>query len=89
MSAPSFDDIARMELRPASLSQPVRKDMRIGMVGLGRFVQNNVLPAYRAGGLNVVAACDPSADARHRAEPVWRVERTFASAMRNRSSNRA
>jgi predicted dehydrogenase len=78
MSAHSFDSVARMELRPPTLTKAVPKQLKIGMVGLGRVVQNSVLPAYRAGGLNVVAACDPSPDARERARSTWGVERTYA-----------
>jgi predicted dehydrogenase len=48
------------------------------MVGLGRFVQNNVLAAYRARAFNVVAACDPDEAARQRTVQKWGVSNTYA-----------
>ena len=67
-----LDEIAALDLRPRALREPVPDDIRIGMVGLGRFVNNNVLPAYRARGYNVVAGADPDEAARERARSVHR-----------------
>jgi predicted dehydrogenase len=73
----SFDPILKIELRPPALTNPV-PSLRVGMVGLGRFVQNNVLAAYRSRGYNVVAACDPDEAARERAERQWSITSTYA-----------
>jgi predicted dehydrogenase len=73
-----LDEIAALDLRPRALREPVPGDIRIGMIGLGRFVNNNVLPAYRARGYNVVAGADPNEAARERARSVHRVENVYA-----------
>jgi predicted dehydrogenase len=52
--------------------------LRVAIIGLGRFVQNNVLAAYRSRGYNVVAACDPDEAARDRTERQWSISRTYA-----------
>jgi predicted dehydrogenase len=61
----SFEPFLDLDLRPRALIEMV-PDLRIGMIGLGRVVQNNVLPAYLARGYSVVAGADPDADARDR-----------------------
>src|SRR5262249_23929243 len=48
------------------------------MIGLGRFVNNNVLPAYRARGYNVVAAADPDPAARERIARQFGIDATYA-----------
>jgi predicted dehydrogenase len=48
------------------------------MVGLGRFVRNNVLSAYRSRGYNVVAACDPDETARQQTARLWSVPTTYS-----------
>ena len=73
-----LEEIAAMDLRPRGLRQPVPLDLRIGMIGLGRFVNNSVLPAYRSMGYNVVAAADPDGEARERARTIHRVENVYA-----------
>jgi predicted dehydrogenase len=55
----------------------VPSDLRIGMIGLGRFVNNSVLPAYRARGYNVVAAADPDAEARERVRARYGIEAVY------------
>jgi predicted dehydrogenase len=72
-----IEDVLALELRPPALTEPV-PGLRICMVGLGRFVQNNVLAAYRSRGYNVVAACDPSEEARSRVTREWPVPRIYA-----------
>ncbi len=72
-----MDDVLDIELRPAALLTPVRTDFQIGVVGLGRFVTNSVLPAYRQYGLNVVAAADPDPVARERARTRFGIERLY------------
>ena len=58
-----LDEIAALDLRSACASRsPATSES--GLNGLGRFVNNNVLPAYRARGYNVVAAADPDEAAR-------------------------
>jgi predicted dehydrogenase len=74
----NFDQIAALDLRPRALREPVPTDLRIGMVGLGRFVNNSVLPAYRSRGYNVVAAADPDETARERAQALHRVSTVYA-----------
>jgi predicted dehydrogenase len=61
-----LERIASLDLRPRALREPVPRDLRIGMIGLGRFVNNNLLPAYLVRGYNVVAAADPDLEARER-----------------------
>src|SRR5579862_1562471 len=73
----TFDEIAALDLRPRALRDEVPTDLRIGMIGLGRFVNNNVLPAYRARGYNVVAAADPGPTARDRAQALHRVATVY------------
>lgn len=72
-----IEDVLALELRPRAITDPV-PDLRVGMVGLGRFVQNNVLAAYRSRGYNVVAACDPSETARLQATRQWPTPRMYA-----------
>jgi predicted dehydrogenase len=74
----TFDEIVALDLRPRALRQDVPTDLRIGMIGLGRFVNNSVLPAYRSRGYNVVAAADPDATARERAQTLHRVETVYS-----------
>jgi predicted dehydrogenase len=71
-----IEDILALELRPPALVNPVPA-LRIALVGLGRFVQNSVLPAYRARKYNVVGACDLDEAARYRAEHEWGVANTY------------
>jgi D-apiose dehydrogenase len=73
-----LEEVAALDLRPRALRYPVPGDLRIGMIGLGRFVNNNVLPAYRARGYNVVAGADPSEAARELAVRAHRVEHVYA-----------
>jgi predicted dehydrogenase len=73
----SFDQILQVDLQPPALVQPV-PDLRVAIVGLGRFVQNNVLAAYRSRSYNVVAACDPDEEARRKAERKWNVPNTYS-----------
>ncbi len=73
----SIDDILAIEVRPAPLLSPVHAEFRIGIVGLGRFVTNSVLPSYRQYGLNVVAAADPDPVARERARVRFGIERLY------------
>jgi predicted dehydrogenase len=74
----NLDALYSLPLRPPALTKPVPKDLRIGMIGLGRFVQNNVLTAYRAAGYNIVAAADPDPEARERVRSRWSVESLYA-----------
>ncbi|HVA85102.1 MAG TPA: Gfo/Idh/MocA family oxidoreductase [Candidatus Saccharimonadales bacterium] len=67
-----------LELRPRALVEAVPHDLRIGMVGLGRFVNNNVLPAYQAAGYNVVAAADPNHEARERVRARFGIQAVYA-----------
>jgi len=62
----AFEEYLDLDLRPRALVEPVPSDQRIAMIGLGRVVQNNVLPAYLARGYTVVAGADPDAGARER-----------------------
>ena len=73
-----IEEILSLELRPPALVEPV-PHLGIAMVGLGRFVQNNVLPAYLSRGYNVVAACDPDEAARSRVEGSWALKSTYAN----------
>src|SRR3954447_16689369 len=73
-----LDEIAALDLRPRALREPVPDDIRIGMIGLGRFVNNNVLPAYRGRGYNVVAAADPDPAARERVQRQFGVPAVYA-----------
>src|SRR5438105_1119395 len=73
-----LDEVSRVDLRPAPLVHTIPTEYRIGMIGVGRIVLNSILPAYRAGGLNVVAAADPDPAARERAQSIFGIERVFA-----------
>jgi predicted dehydrogenase len=72
-----LEDVLGLDLRPRALREAV-PPLRIGMVGLGRFVNNSVLPAYRARGYQVVAAADPDAGARDRIARSFGVDRLYA-----------
>ncbi len=72
-----IDDVLNIELRPEALRAPARFEYRIGVVGLGRFVTNSVLPSYRQYGLNVVAAADPDPIARERARARFGIENLY------------
>ena len=74
-----LEQVLDLDLRPRALTEAVPRDLRIGMVGLGRFVNNNVLPAYRAAGYNVVAAADPSHEARERVRARFGIEAVYES----------
>lgn len=56
--------LAGFDLRPTALARSGKSELRIGMIGLGRFVRNNVLDAYLGQGYNVVAAADVDQDSR-------------------------
>jgi predicted dehydrogenase len=77
-STVELERIAALDLRPRALREPVPTDLRIGMIGLGRFVNNNVLPAYMARGYNVVAVADPDPDARQRIRARFGIESSYA-----------
>jgi len=47
------------------------------MLGLGRFVNNNVLPPIEARGFQVVAAADPDPAARDRVARSFGIERIY------------
>jgi predicted dehydrogenase len=72
-----LEDVLALDLRPRALREDV-PTFRIGMVGLGRFVNNNVLPAYRARGYRVVAAADPDPAARERVARSFGIDRLYA-----------
>ena len=71
-----LEDVLALDLRPRALREEVPA-RRIGMLGLGRFVNNNVLPAYRARGFQVVAAADPDPAARDRVARSFGIERVY------------
>jgi len=71
-----LEDVLALDLRPRALREEVPA-RRIGMLGLGRFVNNNVLPAYRARGFQVVAAADPDPAARDRVARSFGIERIY------------
>lgn len=73
-----LEQIAALDLRPRALREPVPIDLRVGMIGLGRFVNNNVLPAYRGRGYQVVAAADPDPEARERIRSRFGIEAVYA-----------
>src|SRR3954453_24175281 len=73
-----LDEIAALDLRPGRLREPVPDDIRIGMIGLGRFVNNNVLPAYRARGYDVVAVADPDPTAREKITRQFGISSAYA-----------
>jgi predicted dehydrogenase len=73
-----LEDLAGLELRPASLLRPFPSSLRIGLIGFGRIVNNNVMRAYRAGGLSVVAAADTDPAARDRASRQWGIPTVYA-----------
>ena len=70
--------ITSLDLRPRALREPAPTALRIGMIGLGRFVSNNVLPAYRTRGYNVVAAADPDPETRERARQRFGIDAVYA-----------
>jgi predicted dehydrogenase len=73
-----LDEILALDLRPRALREPVPTELRVGMIGLGRFVTNSVLPAYRGRGINVVAAADPEPAVRDRVQRQFGVANTYA-----------
>ena len=73
-----LDEVLALDLRPRALREPVPTDLRVGMIGLGRFVNNNVLPAYLGRGVNVVAAADPEPAARERVQRQFGLASTYA-----------
>jgi predicted dehydrogenase len=72
-----LEDVLALDLRPRALREEIAPH-RIGLVGLGRFVNNNVLPAYRARGYQVVAAADPDPAARERVARTFGIDRVYA-----------
>lgn len=72
-----LEDVLALDLRPRALREEIGPH-RIGMVGLGRFVNNNVLPAYRARGYQVVAAADPDPAARDRVARAFGIDKVYA-----------
>ncbi len=73
-----LEEIVKVDLRPEFFGRSAPPDLRIGLVGFGRIVNNNVMRAYRAGGLSVVAAADPAPAARERATRQWGVPAVYA-----------
>jgi predicted dehydrogenase len=73
-----LDEILGLDLRPRALREQVPTNLRIGMIGLGRFVNNNVLPAYRARGYNVVAVADPDPAARDKIQRQFGIAAAYA-----------
>src|SRR3954452_5064674 len=73
-----LDELADLDLRPRALREPVPTGPRIAMIGLGRFVVNSVLPAYRSRGYSVVAAADPDPVARERAGRLFGIDALYA-----------
>lgn len=69
--------VAALDLVPPPLRQEIPGDLRIGLVGAGRIVHSGVMPAYRAAGLQPVAACDPDPVAAKAIRDAWGVEQTF------------
>src|SRR5207302_10971435 len=65
-------------MRPPALRTAPPRQLRIGMVGLGRVVQNNILTAYTSAGLSVVAAADPDQAARERTRERFGIQHLFA-----------
>ena len=74
----SLQEVLDVPLTPPALGKPVPQDVRIGLIGAGRVVQNSVLPAYREAGVTPVAAADPDPDARAAVQQRWEVARVFA-----------
>jgi predicted dehydrogenase len=74
-----LDDIATLDLRPPPLRRPAPRHVRIGMIGLGRVVQNNILPAYTSAGLSVVAACDPDPTALERTRDRFGITQLYSN----------
>ena len=69
--------VAALDLVPPPLRKEIPGDLRIGLVGAGRIVHSGVMPAYRAAGLQPVAACDPDPAAARAIRDTWGVEHTF------------
>lgn len=69
--------VAALDLVPPPLRKEIPQDLRIGLVGAGRIVHSGVMPAYRAAGLQPVAACDPDPVAAKAISDIWGVEQTF------------
>ena len=69
--------VAALDLVPPPLRREIPGDLRIGLVGAGRIVHSGVMPAYRAAGLQPVAACDPDPVAAKAIRDTWGVEHTF------------
>ncbi len=74
----NLEEVAKLDLTPEILARPLPTDLRVGLVGAGRVVQNSVLPAYQAGGFMPVAAADPDPEARAAVSTRWGVPRVFA-----------
>ena len=73
----SLDEILALDLVPPPLKNDIPRDIRIGLVGAGRIVHSGVMPAYRAVGIQPVAAVDPDPAARDAIRELWGVEQVF------------
>lgn len=74
----SLDEVTAVPLTPLSLGKPIPQDLRIGLIGAGRVVQNSVLPAYRQAGITPVAAADPDPEARAAVQRRWGITQVYA-----------
>ena len=69
--------VAALDLLPPPLREDIPRDLRIGLVGAGRIVHSGVMPAYRAAGIQPVAACDPDRTAAKEIRDTWGVQHVF------------
>ncbi len=69
--------MAALDLVPPPLRDDIPGGLRIGLVGAGRIVHSGVMPAYRAAGIQPVAACDPDSTAAKAIRDTWGVQHVF------------
>ena len=69
--------VLQLDLVPRAVLRPVERDLRVGLVGAGRIVHGEIMPAYRALGIEPVAVCDPEEDARDMMRQRWGVKNVF------------
>jgi predicted dehydrogenase len=72
-----LNEVLELDLVPGAVLRPVKSDLRVGLVGAGRIVHGEIMPAYRALQLEPVAACDPDEGAREMMRDRWGVENVF------------
>lgn len=71
VSALTLDEVASLDLTPSQLSAQIPPGLKVGLIGAGRIVQGEVMPAYVAAGITPIAVVDPDPTALELMKRKW------------------